>query len=463
MTDQAWSRANPASASRPAPTVSAAAAEFDACVKCQPDRAGPSKSSSRPEVVCRAVSLVLEGALDTDSERALGLRLGVSPRHLRRLFQLHLGMTADQLARAARAHNACQLLDDTGLSVTEIAMAAGFGSVRQFNRVCLETFKLRPRELRRRRLSARSVADGGLLLGMAYEPPLDWAAMLDYFAARAIPGVESVAEGIYRRTIVVDGAPGVLEFWPGDDEHLMVRVHLPHWEGLIHLVQRARQVFNLDLDLRSAAVHLGTDRVLSALLQGRPGVRPPGTWDPWEVGVTAILGDRLLLPAPRAVLGRLVERYGTPLAGWSGLDLSHVFPSPATLAEADLAGFGITSDAALALRAFTRAVADAQISQDGAGGLDHLLAALTGMPGVDPAAAQYLALRMGDPNAFPWADAGIRAYLIRRRGRELTPYEVEQMAEPWRPWRALAATLLSLEYRATPPVRPTFTGVQQAG
>ncbi|MGC2191555.1 MAG: AlkA N-terminal domain-containing protein [Candidatus Dormiibacterota bacterium] len=440
------------------------AAGFRPCHNCRRDREAPSTYSSGAGIVCRAVSLVLDGALDRGSEQALGSSLGVSPRHLRRLFRLHLGATPDQLARSARAHFARRLLDDTELSITEIALAAGFGSVRQFNRVCLETFKFRPRELRqRRRLSDRPVADGGLLLRMAYRPPLDWATMLNYFAARAIPGVESVAEGIYRRTILVDGDPGAIEFWPGGDGHLLVRVHLPRWERLIHLVQQARRVFNLDLDLRTAAPHLGTDRLLSTLLEGRPGVRPPGTWDPFEVGVAAILGDRLLLPAPREVVGRLVERHGTPVAGFTAMGLSHVFPSPTTLAEADLADLGISSDSALAVRRFAMAVAGESLSLDRASSLDQLLAALTVIPGLDIGAAHYLALRMGEPNAFPWGDAGIRAYLVRRRYQELSPHQVAQIAEPWRPWRALAAVLLSLEYAATPSVRPALRGIRRAG
>ena len=188
-------------------------------------------------MVCRAVGLILDGALDGKTEADLGARLGVSPRHLRRLFVEHLGVTPDGLARSARTHFARRLLDDTDLTILEIALAAGFGSVRQLNRACRDVFRMAPRELRaRRRATDRLVADGGLLLRLPFKGPLDWHAMLDYFAARAIPRVEHVSDDVYRRTIVVDGDPGVLELFPATDEQLMLRVHLPHWRELIHIV-----------------------------------------------------------------------------------------------------------------------------------------------------------------------------------------------------------------------------------
>ena len=201
----------------------------------------PTIVPSGPELVCRAVQLILDGALDGRTETELGNRLGVSPRHLRRLFTAELGVTPDGLARSARAHFARRLLDDTDLSVTAIAFAAGFGSLRQFHRVCHEVFRASPRTLRaRRRAGDRLAADGGLRLRLPFNGRLDWDAMVAYFAARAIPGVEHVSGETYRRTIVIDGDPGVLELFPGGDDDLVLRAHLPHWEELIHIAGRAR-------------------------------------------------------------------------------------------------------------------------------------------------------------------------------------------------------------------------------
>ena len=165
-----------------------------------------------PELVCRAVQLILDGGLDGATEQDLGVRLGISARHLRRLFADHLGLTPDQLARSRRAHFARRLLDDTDLTVGEVASASGFGSIRQLNRSCRQVFREVPSELRARRLASdRLVADGGLALRLPFESPLDWETMLAYFQDRAIAGVEHVSDRSYRRTVAVDGDPGVLE------------------------------------------------------------------------------------------------------------------------------------------------------------------------------------------------------------------------------------------------------------
>jgi AraC family transcriptional regulator of adaptative response / DNA-3-methyladenine glycosylase II len=323
-----------------------AAAEADgyrACLRCRPYRS-PQLATwvGGPELVCRAVGLILDGALDGATEAELGARLGVSARHLRRLFTEHLGVTPGGLARSARTHFARRLLDDTDLTILEIAFAAGFGSVRQLNRACREVFRMSPRQLRaRRRTTDRLAADGGLLLRLPFKGPLDWPALLDYLAARAIPGVEHVSDRVYRRTIVVNGDPGVLELLPGADDHLLLRAHLPHWRELIHIVERARRIPSLDLDPDEPAIHLGSDPIIGPLLRARPGVRAPETWDPFETGVRAIIGQQVTVSAANTIAGRLVERLGRPVAGLRELGLTHSFPAPETLATADLSGLGM--------------------------------------------------------------------------------------------------------------------------
>ncbi|MGH7643212.1 MAG: AlkA N-terminal domain-containing protein [Candidatus Dormibacteria bacterium] len=422
----------------------AESAGYRACLRCRPYREAPPSSCAGPELVCRAVNLVLEGALDQGTGQDLGDRLGVSPRHLRRLFGEHLGVTPDQLARSSRAHFARRLLDDTDLTITEIALAAGFGSLRQFNRTFRDVFRSQPGELRlRRRRADRLVADGGLALRLAYRPPLDWTVMVRYLERRAIPGVESVGDGAYRRTVLVGGAPGVLEFRPGDTDHLLLRAHLPHWQGLIHLVQQARRIFNLDSDLEGAYGYLRSDPVLGLAAAAGLGARVPGAWDPFEVGISAILGDRLTEAAPSARVGRLVERFGVAVPGLIPLGLSHLFPTPACLAAADLSSAGLSEETARTVSAFAAVVLEGTLVLDRASGLDPLLAALTAIPGLDAGAAHYLALRMGEPDAFPWSDAGIRLRLEHRLSRALSPHQVGQIAEAWRPWRAQAATLLA--------------------
>jgi AraC family transcriptional regulator, regulatory protein of adaptative response / DNA-3-methyladenine glycosylase II len=421
--------------------AAAEAAGYRACHRCRPYRWAQSFSWTAPELVCRAVSLILDGALDEATEADLGARLGVSPRHLRRLFKTHLGVTPDGLARSARAHFARRLLDDTDLSITEIAYAAGFGSLRQFNRACREIFRESPRELRaRRRKADRLVADGGLMLRLPFTGPLDWETMAEYFAARAIPGVEHVSAGTYRRTIVVGDDPGVLELSAGGDDHLLLRAHLPHWEELVHVVQRARRIPSLDFELDEPASHLGADPTIGPLLDARPGLRPPGTWDPFETGVRAIVGQQVTVAHANAIAGRLVAQFGTPVPGLEPLGLTHTFPSATTLAGADLGGLGLTPARARAVGLFAGAVAEDAVRLDRSVDLDRLVTSITALDGLGPWTAHYLALRLGEPDACPTTDLGLRRSLPRHAPHAAAA--LDDLAERWRPWRALAATHL---------------------
>jgi len=421
--------------------ASAEAAGFRACFQCRPYRWPQSVSWTGPELVCRAVRLILDGALDGATEEQLGARLGVSPRHLRRLFISHLGVTPDGLARSARAHFARRLLDDTDLSVLEISLASGFGSVRQLNRACREIFRAPPRALRaKRRKADRLVADGGLPVRLAHRGPLDWPTMAAYFAARAIPGVEHVDGEVYRRTIDVDGDPGVVELFPGGDDHLVLVLHLPHWEELTHIVARARRIANLDLDPAEPAEQLAGDATIGPLLRARPGLRTPGTWDPFETGVRAIVGQQVTVAAATTITGRLVQRLGTPVPGLALLGLTHAFPSAATLADADLEGLGLTGARQQAIRGFARGFAEDAIRLDGSVGLDRLVDSITAVDGLGSWTAHYVALRMGERDAFPATDLGLLRALELADPRASAP--LDQVAERWRPWRALAATHL---------------------
>lgn len=415
--------------------AAAEAAGYRACLQCRPYRWPECVTWSGPELVCRAVRMILDGALDNETEEELGRRLGVSPRHLRRLFTTQLGVTPDGLARSARAHFARRLLDDTDLSMLEIALATGFGSVRQFNRACQEIFRDSPLRLRaRRRKADRLVADGGLALRLAFRGPLDWHSLVSFLAARATPGVEHVSGQAYRRTIVVAGDPGVLELSPGGDDQLLLVVHLPHWEGLVHLVARARRIANLDLDLDEPAAHLSGDPILGPMLRARPGLRPAGAWDPFETGVRVIFGQQVTIAAANTLAGRLVERLGTPVTGVRKLGLTHTFPPAATVAAADLAGLGLPRARGETIRLFAQAVAEDAIRLDGSVGLDELIASLTAIDGLGPWTAHTLALRLGERDAFPSTDLGLR--------RAFEASTLAGLADRWRPWRGLAATHL---------------------
>ena len=426
--------------------AAAEAAGFRACMRCRPYRETVPVTPVSSELVCRGIRLVVEGGLDDGrSEEAVAARLGLSARHLRRLFQDQVGVTPVQLARSSRAHFARRLLDDTDLSVTEIAFASGFGSLRQFNRTVHQIFRAAPHELRARRRNAdRLVADGGLPVRLSFDGALDWDAMLGYMATRAITGVEHVAGGVYRRTVAIDGDPGAIEVAPAGSGQLRLTAHLPHWNGLIHVVQQVRHLFNLDADLLAAAAALSRDPLLAASIRSHGGLRVPGVWDPFEVGVRAIIGQQVSVAGAGTIAGRLVERAGTPVPGLAQFGLTHLFPTPGELAAADLTGIGLTGARTAAIRSFAAAVDAGSLRLDRSLPLEELVRATVAVPGLGPWTANYLALRMGEADAFPAGDLGLRRGLERLTGTAIAAREVAGIAERWRPWRAQAAIHLWL-------------------
>lgn len=424
--------------------AAAEAAGFRACLRCRPYRASEPPAWVGPsELVCRAVRLILDGALDEGNGDDLAARLGVSGRHLRRLFVEHVGATPDSVARSRRAHFSRRLLDETDFPIADVAFASGFGSVRQMNRVMHEVFRASPTQLRsKRRKADRLVADGGLDLRLAFRGPLDWDAMLGFLGARAIPGVEGVSDGVYRRTLRIEGFAGVLEVrHPSGEQHLRLRAHLPRWEGLIHVVERVRRLFDLDADVVAIAAALRRDPTLEPLVRRRAGLRVPGAWDPFELTARAVLGQQVSVRAATTLAGRLVERFGHAVPGLDPIGLTHLFPEPTALVDADLHTIGLTARRAATLRDVARRVLDGSLVLDASRGLDRTVADVCEVPGIGPWTAHYVAMRAcGEPDAFPASDLGLRSAL--GNGRPLTARELEARAEPWRPWRAYAAALL---------------------
>jgi AraC family transcriptional regulator of adaptative response / DNA-3-methyladenine glycosylase II len=266
---------------------------------------------------------------------------------------------------------------------------------------------------------------------LPYGGPLDWRGMLGYFAARAIPGIEHVTEESYRRTI--DG--GAVELLPGGRDHLVLRVELPTGADPEQAVQPARRMMSLDLELEEASRHLAADPIVGPLVAARPGLRVPGTWDPFETGVRAIVGQQVTVAGANTLMGRLVGRFGRP--------------APAVLAAGDLAGLGLTSARAKAIRSFARAVADGSVRLDRSMDRDEFVASVVAIDGLGPWTAQYIALRLGEPDAFPTTDLGLRRAVARRAADPGA--KLADLAERWRPWRALAATHLWLGEALPPP------------
>jgi AraC family transcriptional regulator, regulatory protein of adaptative response / DNA-3-methyladenine glycosylase II len=267
--------------------------------------------------------------------------------------------------------------------------------------------------------------------------------MLGYFAPRAIPGVEVVAAGTYARTVVVDGVPGVIEVSRGEDDRLALRARLGS-EVLVHVAPGVRRIFGLDTDLDAAGAALAGDPVIGPLLAARPGLRVPGAWDGFEIGVRAIIGQQVTVPGASTLAGRLVGRHGTRVPGPAPPGLTHTFPSPATLADGDLDGIGLTRARARAIRAFAAAVAEDRVRLDRTVPLDELVDSIAGLPGLGAWTAHYVALRLGEADAFPASDLGLRRALSDGGSPAALPSARELMARAaaWRPWRALAAVHL---------------------
>jgi AraC family transcriptional regulator, regulatory protein of adaptative response / DNA-3-methyladenine glycosylase II len=420
--------------------ASAEAAGMRACLSCRPYRYPQSLTRNAPELVCRAVRLILDGALDGDTEAALAARIGLSARHLHRLFVTHLGVTPDGLARSGRAHFARRLLDDTDLPITEVAFVAGYGSARQFNREFKRIFRATPSQLRASRPPSPSLAaDGGLALRLWFTGPLEWEALGRFLAARAIPGVEHVDGRAYRRTIHVDDVYGVLELSPGSRDYLTLRVHLPRWETLIHVVAQARKIACLDEDTAEPIRSLAADPLIGVMLAAWPGIRVPGAWDPFEVGVAAIIEQQSTPAATHQVMEQIVTRFGRPVPGLAAFGLTHIFPPPATIARAgtDLEMCGLAGHQAQTLVSYASAIEHAVIRLDNTMTYQQLMTAIGAVPGITASTAQYIALRMGDPDAFP-ADDRVLKQSLGQFTTTLSP----ALPHRWQPWRSYAAAHL---------------------
>ena len=420
--------------------AAAEAAGFRPCRRCRPEASpGTPAWSGTSAVVARALRLIAAGALDEGGVDGLADRLGLGARQLRRLFATHLGASPAEVARARRAHFARTLLDETDLPMAEVAFSAGFGSIRDFNHALRATFGRTPTALRRARGRRGPVANhGGVTVRLAFRPPLDWSGLLGFLAPRATPGVEAVADGVYRRTIAIGDGAGTIEVHAAAGEpHLLMRVRLARPERLLQVVARARRLFDLDADPVPIADHLAASPELTPLVARRPGLRVPGAWDAFELAVRAVLGQQVTVRGATTLAGRLVRAAGTPLDRAED-GLTHLFPRPEALAHADLASVGVPRARAATIRALAGAVASGEVVLDASRGLEDAVARLAAVPGIGAWTAHYVAMRaLGEPDAFPAADLGLRRALGNGAGR-LAPARVAERAEAWRPWRAYA-------------------------
>ncbi|MCC6767065.1 MAG: DNA-3-methyladenine glycosylase 2 family protein [Deltaproteobacteria bacterium] len=430
---------------------SAAAAQsagFRPCLRCRPE-CSPDLAAwhGTSSTVARALGLIAEGALDGDDADVgtLAGRLGIGERQLRRLFTRHLGASPIAVAQTRRILFAKQLVHETRMSMTAIAEAAGFGSLRRFNATFRDLYGTAPSALRR--LARGSAADrepiARITLKLGYAGPYDWEAMIGFFAARAIAGVEVAEPRRYRRTIALEGACGTVEVEPiSGRDALAVTVRFPSVRALPTIIARVRRMFDLGADVAAINAELVRDPRLAALVRARPGLRVPGAWDGFELAVRAMLGQQITVSGARRLAGKVVAAYGTRLpdeVGESAGGLTSVFPSAERLARADLAALGMPRARAAALGMLASAAAANPRIFERAPRLEEAIARLRALPGVGDWTAQYVAMRaMREPDAFPASDLGLlRA--METAGRRPTARTLGERAEAWRPWRAYAA------------------------
>jgi AraC family transcriptional regulator of adaptative response / DNA-3-methyladenine glycosylase II len=442
-----------------ASAAAAAEAGFRPCLRCRPEAApGTPAWQGTSAVVRRALRLIQDGMLDEASVDALASRLGIGPRHLHRLFVRHVGASPTTVAQTRRLHFAKHLLDETELPITEIALAAGYGSLRRFNDAFKKTYARAPRELRRQ--GRRGLAAGGheLMLKLAFRPPYDWPLVRDFLAARALAGVERVDGRGYARTVASDAGHAVVRVGPLDGENcLELRVLGASPAQLFHIASAARRSFDLAADPARIARAFKADPLLGPLVRRRPGLRIPGAWDPFECAARAVVGQQVSVAAARTLAARLVARAGRAITAAEGL--THLFPDPAALADADLDGLGLTGARVTALRALARAVVRGHV--DFGAPADEVAAALTALPGFGEWTAQYVALRaLGEPDAFPASDLVLRR-VAGAGGAALAAGALERLAERWRPWRAYAA--VHLWRAAAGPREPRSVGPEPSG
>ncbi|MCC2276785.1 helix-turn-helix domain-containing protein [Streptomyces sp. ET3-23] len=423
---------------------SAAAAQgagFRACRRCRPDAVpGSAEWNVRADLVGRAVRLIGDGVVDREGVAGLAGRLGYSSRQVHRQLTQELGAGPVALARAQRAHTARTLLQTTDLPVTEIAFAAGFASVRQFNDTIREVYAATPSALRARPgrpASAREPA-AGIPLRLAHRGPYAADEIFGFLRRRVIPGIEETtgAPGArtYRRTLRLPYGTGIAEVHEprhGDGAWLDCRLHLTDPRDLSTAVQRIRRLFDLDADPWAVAERLGADPHLRALVAARPGLRSPGAADAEELAVRAVLGQQVSVAAAAALGGVLVAAYGKPLAAPDG-GLTHVFPDPGTLAGAALDELGMPDSRRRALRAVAEALAEGTVRLDPGADRDAAQQALLALPGIGPWTAGYIRMRaLGDPDVFLQGDAGVRHGLAAVGA---APAD----AAAWGPWRSYA-------------------------
>lgn len=432
---------------------SAAAAQhagFRPCLRCRPEvvaELGAWRAHS--QLVTRAMALITEGALDHAGAgvEVLAGRLGVTDRHLRRVFQEHVGASPLIVAQTRRVLFAKQLIHETRMPMVDVAFASGFGSVRQFNDVFRRLFSRPPSALRSNRHSGLSLgtSSSGVGVRLHYRPPYDWQAVLMHLKARAVDGVEHVSGNAFVRTLTLGNEVGLVHVTHlAEHDSLQATVILPSVAELSVAVTRLRAMFDVNADTQTIGAHLGADPVLKTLLQTRPGLRVPGAWDGFEAAARAIVGQQVTLEQGRRLAGALVHLCGSRFTSNGTVPgaerLTHTFPSPHQVMTANLVGLAMPRPRRDALKALARAALREPSLFHMGPTVEATVRRLQTVTGIGEWTAHHVAMHgVREPDAFPAADVALQRAVARLTGTPQSAALLEVRAEQWRPWRAYAA------------------------
>ncbi len=425
---------------------SAAAAEaagFRSCLRCRPETApGTPAWAGTAATVSRALRLIEDGALDDGRLEDLAARLGIGERQLRRLFLAHVGAGPQAVAANRRLLTAKHLISDTSMPLADVAFAAGYQSLRRFNDAIRQAYGVAPGGIRR---ISEKQAGGAIRIRLGYRPPFDFGAILAYLSSRALPGVEHVGANRYSRSFELDGVTGCLTVAPCATGHaLEARITpldvAPGSLPVRAIAARLRRLFDLDAEPGAIAAAFADDALIGPRIARAPGLRVPGAFNGFELAVRAVLGQQISVKGATTIAGRIIARFGTPLADKTE-GITHFFPTPHVLSRADLSGLGLTGARIATLTSLASAVAAGTLDFTPRESLDAKLDELTALPGIGAWTAHYIALRaLGEPDAFPSSDLGLRK--AAGGGTPIPTAALDALSQSWRPWRGYAAIAL---------------------
>ena len=426
------------------PTAAAAtAAGYRPCLRCRPELSPEAHARGGEDTVQRTLELIADGALQDASIETLATRVGIGSRQLRRVFLARTGATPIAVHTTRRLLLAKQLLTETTLPVTQVALAAGFNSLRRFNTAFLEGCGMAPTAIRRQRIETPS---GALRLRLGYRPPLDFTAMLAFLAKRAIPGIERVGTDSYERVVgPTDASTWISVTASRAKPELLLEISNTDPRAIPDVVRRVRRMFDLDANLAAVHAVLRDEPLLAKAIRKRPGLRVPGGWDGFEIAVRAVLGQQVSVAGATTLARRLVDAYGeTRTQAREGLarhDLDRAFPTPQRLRDAPLETIGLPKSRAATLRSLAAAVVDGRVDFSVGQRLDAFVEHMSALPGIGAWTAHYIALRaLGHPDAFPAGDLVLQQVLGDEK--RLSERATDARSQAWRPWRAYAVLQL---------------------